>query len=154
MFNNIDDWQSDAQLEREGVPLDLGRGRVIYLKRAGGANRAFTVALGECLRRVIGDRDPENVPDEELDEDLKTVYATHVVAGWKGFRDESDAEVPYSVPAFLELMKLAPDMWIRVRSMAKMRESFQKMRDAVERDKVTLGKSSRGKRNGGHSAHA
>jgi len=154
MFKNIDDWQSNAELERNGVPIDFGKGRVMYAKRAGGSNRAFTVALAECLQRIVGDRDPNEVKDEELDEDLKRLYATHVLLGWKGFVDEHDKEIAFSVPAFMELMTVAPDMWIKVRTTAKSRESFQTSPEQMlERDRVTLGKSSRGKRNGGHSAH-
>lgn len=155
MFKNIEDWQSNPKLEVDGVPIDLGRSRVLYVRRAGGANRAFTVALAECLRRVIGEREPEDVPDEEVDEELKALYAEHVVCGWDGFIGEDDKPVPYSKAAFLELIALAPDIWIKVRAFAKTRDSFQSTATikALKRDKESLGKSSRGKRNGGHSAH-
>jgi hypothetical protein len=156
MFANINDWQSDPKLEVDGVPLDLGRGRSICLRRAGGANRAFMVALAEVIRRVVGERDPADVPDAEIDEDLKAIYAEHVVIGWNGFKDADGNEVTYTRANFLELMKLAPDMWVRVRSTANTRESFQAEKDhkAMQRDKDTIKKSLRGKRNGASSAHA
>jgi hypothetical protein len=156
MFSNINDWQSDKQLELDGVPLDVGRGRVLYLRRAGGANRAFMVALAEVLRRVMGDRDPADVPDMEIDGELQTIYAEHVVVGWRGFKGDDGEDVPYTRANFLKLMELAPDLWGRVRSTANTRESFQNVKDrkAIARDKEIIKKVSRGKRNGAASAHA
>jgi hypothetical protein len=156
MFANINDWQSDTALEVEGVPLDLGRGRTMVLRRSGGANRAFTVALAELIRRVMGERDPADVPDSEIDEDLKSLYASHVVVAWRGFKDDDGDDVPYTRENFLELMRLAPDMWTRVRSTANSREHFQAQQDrkAVQRDKEAIKKSSRGRRNGAASVHA
>lgn len=155
MFANINDWQSDARLEADGVPLDCGRGRSIVLKRAGGSNRGFMVALSEVLRRVVGDRDPADVPDAEIDEDLKALYATHVVVGWHGFKGEDGKEVPFSAANFLELMRLAPDLWLRVRATANTRETFQAATDrkAMARNKDAIKKSSHGRRNGAASAH-
>jgi hypothetical protein len=155
MFANINDWQSDTQLESDGVPLDLGKGRTMILRRAGGANRAFMVSLSEVIRRVVGERDPADVPDAEIDDDLKALYANHVVVGWRGFKDEGGDDVPFTRENFLELMRLAPDMWVRVRATANTRETFQaaKDRQAMKRDKEAIKKSSRGKRNGAHSAH-
>lgn len=156
MFANINDWQSDTALEVDGVPLDLGRGRSMVLRRAGGANRAFMVALAEVIRRVVGEREPADVPDAEIDEDLKRLYAEHVVVGWHGFKDDGGDDVPFTTANFLELMRLAPDMWVRVRSTANTRETFQAQQDrkAMTRDKEAIKKFSRGKRNGAHSAHA
>jgi hypothetical protein len=155
MFANIDDWQSDRGLESEGVPLDLGKGRSITLRRAGGSNKAFMVAVAEVIRRVIGERNPEDVPDAEIDEDLKSVYADRIVVGWHGFKDADGDDIPYSRENFLELMNLAPDMWLRVRASANTREMFQGQKDrkAMQRDKDVIKKSSRGKRNGAASAH-
>jgi len=156
MFANISDWQSDKQLEVDGVPLDLGRGRSIILRRAGGANREFMVALAEVIRRVVGERDPADVPDAEIDEDLRELYADHVVIGWTGLLDEAGLDIPYTPQAFLELMALAPDMWVRIRATANTREAFQAMKDrkALERDMDTIKKQSRGKRNGADTQHA
>jgi len=156
MFANIKDWQSDTALESDGVPLDLGKGRVIILKRAGGANRAFTVALAEVIRRVIGERDPADVPDAEIDEDLKILYANHCVVSWRGFKGVDGKDVPFSRENFLELTRLAPDLWVRVRATANTRETFQAATDrkALTRDKEAIKKSSHGKRNGAASVHA
>lgn len=152
MFKNISDWQSNTDLEAGGVPVDLGKGRAILVKRAGGSNRAFKVALADELRLMMGDREASEVSEAELDPVLRKLYADHVVLGWSGFVDENDAPISFSPAAFLELMDLAPDMWIEVRTHAKQRESFQDA--ALERDKEALGKFSRGNPNGGVSAHA
>lgn len=156
MFANIQDWKSDTKREADGVPLDLGRGRSIVLRRAGGSNRAFTVALAELIRGVVGERDPQDVADSEIDGQLKALYADHVVVDWVGFQDEAGDAIPYTRAAFLELMELAPDMWLRVRTTANSREHFQTQLQAraLDRDREIIKKSSRGKRNGAHTAHA
>jgi hypothetical protein len=114
------------------------------------------VALAEVLRRVMGDRDPADVPDIEIDGDLRAVYADHVIVGWRGFKDDDGKDVPFTRANFLMLMELAPDLWGRVRSTANTRESFQsvKERKAIARDKDIIKKSLRGKRNGAASTHA
>jgi hypothetical protein len=152
MFKNISDWQTDKELEASGVPVDLGKGRAIFVKRAGGSNREYKVAVGETLREVMGSRDPADVPDEEIDPVLVKLYADHIVVGWRGFIDENDQEIPYTREAFIELMSIAPDMWVTVRTHAKERESFSLA--ALENDKTQLGKSLRGRTNGEVSAHA
>ena len=79
-FGNLTDWQSDPELELEGVPLDIGRNRFINIRRAGGANRAFLVAYGALIGKLVGDRgDPEKIAQAQLAEDLPALFADHVV---------------------------------------------------------------------------
>jgi hypothetical protein len=152
-FGNLTDWQSDPQMELDGVPLDIGRGRAIHIRRAGGANRAFLVAYGALIAKLAGDRgDPEKVAMAQLNEGLPSLFAEHVVTGWSGIKDDAGEPIPYSAEAFLLLVKECPDLWMRIRAQADQRERFQ--RESIERDKTRLGKSWRGKRNGGASAHA
>jgi hypothetical protein len=158
-FGNIRDWESDAALELEGVPFDIGRERVITIRRAGGANRDFVVAYAALIRSILGDRDPAALDDaaqrelnDELGRRLPPLFADHVVLGWSGFLDETGDPVRYTKAAFLELVAAAPDLWTRLRAQADTRERFQ--REQIERDKVRISKSSRFKRNGGSSAHA
>lgn len=151
-FGNLQDWQSDATLEMEGVPYDIGRNRVIHMRRAGGANRAFLVAYGAMIARLAKDKDPEALAQSQVSEEIPTLFADHVVIGWDGIKDDGGAAVPFSKAAFLQLVKEAPDLWMRIRTEADKRERFQ--RETIERDKTRLGKSLRSKRNGGVSAHA
>ena len=151
-FGNLRDWESDPELELQGVPLDIGKGRVITIRRAGGANRAFMVAYGATIARLAGDRDPESIANAILADEMPGLFADHVVVGWSGILDDEGEEVAYSKAAFIQLAKDCPDLWQRIRAQADQRERFQ--RAAIERDKVRLGKSSRSKRNGGATAHA
>ena len=152
-FGNLQDWQSDPQMELDGVPLEIGRERTILIRRAGGANRAFLVAYGALIGRLAGDKgDPEKIVQAQLNEDLPALFADHVVIGWTNITDEHGDQIPYSKAAFLQLVAECPDLWLRIRAQADQRERFQ--RESIERDKTRLGKSLRGKRNGGASAHA
>lgn len=151
-FGNMADWQSDPELESGGVKLDIGRERWILMRRAGGANRAFLVAYAGLIAQLGGDGGPDSIAQALLTEGLRPIFAEHVVLGWGGIRDDKGEDVPYSRDAFLELMKTAPDLWVRIRTEADKRERFQ--REQLEREKSQLGKLSSGKRNGGRTAHA
>lgn len=149
-FGNMQDWQSDARLEVEGVKLDLDRGRWILMRRAGGANRAYNAGLA-ALVSTLGDNVAQTLVSEQL-ERLRPIFAKHVVLDWGGIRDDKGDEIPYSESVFLELMESAPDLWTRIRVEAEKREHFQL--EHLEQEKLQMGKSSSGKRNGGRSAHA
>lgn len=151
-FGNMQDWQSDPELEANGVKFDIGRDRWILMRRAGGANRAFLAAYGTLIARLGGDGGPESIAQALITEGLQPIFAQHVILDWGGICDETGLEVEFSKEAFLELMKSAPDLWVRIRTEADRRERFQ--RETLEREKTQMGKSSSGKRNGGRSAHA
>lgn len=151
-FGNMQDWQSDPELEANGVRLDIGRDRWILMRRAGGANRAFMIAYGSLIARLGGDGGPESIAQALITEGLQPIFAQHVILDWGGIHDDAGEEVPFSKENFLELMKTAPDLWGRIRTEADKRERFQ--REHLEREKTQMGKSSSGKRNGGRTAHA
>lgn len=146
-FGNMQDWQSDAQLELEGVKLDIERERWILIRRAGGANRPYLIALAGLITR-LGD----SVTQALVADDMKPIFAKHIVLGWGGICDEKGEEIPFSEEVFLQLMEAAPDLWTRIRVEAEKREHFQ--RERLEQEKTHMGKSSSGKRNGGRTAHA
>jgi hypothetical protein len=147
-FGNLSDWQSDTALEMDGVPIDIGAGRSITVRRAGGSNRAFLVAYSA----VVASCTPKDDVGAKLLEAMPQLFADHVVLGWQGIEAEDGTPAPYSKAAFLQLVSEAPDLWTRIRVQADQRGRFQ--RENTERDKATLGKSSRGKRNGGATVHA
>lgn len=152
-FGNMDDWQSDPELESTGgVRLDIGRDRWILMRRAGGANRAFLAAYGALIARLSGDGGPDSIANALITRELQPIFADHVVIGWGGIENEKGEDVPFSKAAFLELMDSAPDLWTRIRVEADKRERFQ--REHLEKEKVQMGKSSSGKRNGGRTVHA
>lgn len=153
-FGNMKDWQSDAQLEMEGVRFDIGRERWLTMRRAGGANRPFMVEYAALISRLANDSGsgPDGVVQALISEELQPLFAEYVIIGWGGIEDEKGREVPFSKEAFLELVKSAPDLWIRIRAEADKRERFQ--REHLEREKTALGKSSNGKQSGVHTARA
>lgn len=145
-FGNMQDWQSSAQLELEGVKLDIGRDRWIVMRRAGGANRAYLAGLAGLIAGLDNDVAQALVSDR-----LKPLFAKHVVLGWGGIHDEKGEEVPFSEKVFLELLEAAPDLWTHIRVEAEKRERFQL--EHFEQEKTQMGKSLGGKRNGGRTAH-
>lgn len=148
-FGNMQDWQSDAQLELEGVKYEIGRDRYFTIRRAGGANRVFMTAYSALVSK-LGGESPEKIANAMMMQELQPLFAKHVVVGWHGIEDDKGEEIPYSEEAFVALMQSAPDLWQELRMEADKRWRFQ--REKLAEEKSQMGKLSGGKRNGGNTA--
>src|SRR4051812_10011372 len=91
-FGNVDDWHTDPDIVKNGAPFDAGKGRVILVRRSGGANRKLMGALAGIS------------PDD--DAAFQSVYARLIVTGWTGFTDRSGDPIPYSPEACVALFRL------------------------------------------------
>lgn len=139
-FGNIDNWRSDRDLELHGVDLPFGADRFITIRRAGGANRAFWNVANEIAQQIADETtggDTTKLPQDVWEQVQIRAYAQRLVVGWRGFKDRSGADIPYTPDAFVALCEAAPDIWDFVRAQATRRERFR--RSAIEQDKKTLG---------------
>ena len=104
-FGNLDDWKTDPRACTTGMPLDLGRGRTLFVRRAGTVSREFVAA---CAARSSAGIDPDD-PDEQM-----VLYARSVVVGWEGITDAKDAPIPYTAEGCIELFRAYPEIWAQV----------------------------------------
>jgi len=91
-------YETDKNVEREGVVVEYSPGVEIKLARAGGANKKFSKVLTRLSRphrRAI----QTNTIDEKILTDMFiTAYAQAIVLSWKGFtkdlitHEDADAE--------------------------------------------------------------
>lgn len=136
-FGNVDDIRTDPKLELEGVDLDLGKGRFITIRRAGGANRAYNAALMKALRKQgrsgLADPTPEVIEDA-----TRRALIDTVVLGWRGFLDVEGNEVPFTKANLAALFDQVPDILDKVREMSASASLFRQ--DDLENDAAILGK--------------
>lgn len=127
-FGNIDDLiEFDVDGSRNGRPLDLGDGRVLSVRRAGGHNRAFAAVYArvhaEYEDRMAAD-DPGDAFEAKL-ECERVIAARGLVAGWKGFTGPGGEAIECTEDAVLELFDLAPEVYDRVWEVARDAEEFR-----------------------------
>ena len=121
-LKNIDDLATDEKLSVDGVPLDLGKGRTLWIRRAGGHNRQFGYVVARNLAAMGGDYEAMSLEAQQSLE--QRVFAECIVARWEGFEDEvGPAEcTPENVR---ELFELSPDVYEKVRNVAMDEEAYR-----------------------------
>lgn len=123
-FGNLDDWRTDAEREKNGAPLDLGGGRVLFVRRA----NVFDKAVQAEFAKIDGKNDRQ----------VQGLFAQRFVAGWEGITDSGGNPVPFSPEAVMALFKFAPDIWDELQRFAMNRsnyalKSLREDRDAVKK---------------------
>ena len=110
-FGNVDDWHTDPEIVKNGAPFDAGRGRVLMVRRAGGANRRLMSALAAL--------DPK---DENA---FQEVYARMVVTGWSGLTDRQGEPIPYSTEACTALFEHCPELFFALLLFSNDRSNYR-----------------------------
>lgn len=121
-FGNMNDWHSDVQREVAGVPMDIGEGRALIVKRSGARNRELLAAMAEC--------DPKDRAQQEQ------ITARSMVIGWAGIVDADGVAVPYTPENCVALFQFAPDLLDAVVRFAHDRANYQS--EEIERDRAAI----------------
>lgn len=109
-FGNLDDWRTDPDKVRNGVPFDLGQGRTLLVRRANLYDRELQAHFEQ-----IDSKDTAAV---------QAVFARHLVAGWSGIRDADGNDIPFTVDNCLALFAFAPDVWEQLQRFAMNRANY------------------------------
>ncbi len=148
-FGNIADLIADEDAERNGIEYDLGRGRVIICRRAGGANRLYEAAVSSVLarkREENGWGSGYKLTEDESREVLEEAFCETVFVNWRGFKDTSENEIPYSPEAALQFIRLAREEFVKIKRFCEAMVSFQNK--VTAEDKEAFLRLSPGKRTG------
>ena len=125
MLGTIDDLETDRTASIDGVPLEVGAGRTIWVRRAGGHNRTWALGLAEAAEELDDSLDTE-AQGYELN---KRVAAERLIARWEGFEDADGNEVQFSAELGRELFDRAPDILQEVLTLAMSRDAYQLAED-------------------------
>lgn len=132
LLGNIDDLATDEKKSREGVPLDLGGGRVLWVRQAGGHNRALAWQGSEVAERLADELEALEVRERDYIVH-RAITAELLIDRWQGFTDEKGEPVDYTAAAALELFSASPETLARVQELAASDDAYR-----LDRDKKKL----------------
>ena len=119
-------FETDEDLEREGVWIDFGYGqfRIAYI---GGANQGFGREFAEKMKPYLkleerGEMDPKIARQIQIE-----CYVNHVVKDWKGVIGRDDEDIPFSKQKALELFTELPHLFQVIRSTATKFANYRKI---------------------------
>ncbi|MBA60024.1 MAG: hypothetical protein CMQ40_12750 [Gammaproteobacteria bacterium] len=125
-FGNLGDYSFNRDASENGTPIDLGQGRVLFVRQAGGFNRRFdhlvATRAGERALFEISDPIEQRLEWDRLNIE---VAAEALIAGWEGIEDADGQAVEFSVAAALELLSQHPRLAELVLSEAYKEENFR-----------------------------
>lgn len=129
-FANLQEFAPDRERSMNGARLDLGGGRVLIVRQAGGFNRRFE-HLTAMRARQRGMVDVTDELEQRLtaDEIAIQVAAECLIAGWEGLCDDAGEPVPCTPEATLELLQEHPELAERVVVFAYHEENFRRRAD-------------------------
>lgn len=125
IFANIDDYITSPELESEGVDYNLGKGRFITIRRAGGANEAFKLYSATKLKEFSDVDLEEDVDEDFASEVMYDIYAKKVVMDWRGFVDAEGKEIPYSVDNCVALFNASKEIYQKVFNASNDLDNFR-----------------------------
>lgn len=117
-------FKTDANLEQEGVVLDLGvneddQSRVgIRIARAGGGNVLFTKTVEQKLKPHRHALRTKTMGTKHLDRLMREVYADTVILDWENVRGPDNQPLPFNRDNVLKLLEDLPDLWKEIQSMS------------------------------------
>ena len=129
-FSNLREFAPDRGLSLNGAELDLGDGRVICVRQAGGFNRRFEhLCAMRTRQRGVHDLADELEQRIAADEIAIAVAAECLVAGWVGLLDEEGEPIACTPETALELLQGHPEIADRVVRFAYREENFRRAAD-------------------------
>ncbi len=126
-FNSLKKYDVLAQPREYQLNQIEGEVR-LQLLPATEANRPYHAALlkrnARRTRQLQAGRVDPAMIAQNRNED-RELYASHVVRGWSGVKDDAGAVVPFSIPACLEFLQALPN-WIfdELRNFASVATNF------------------------------
>lgn len=124
-FGNIDNYVTDDSLETDGVELDFGNGIFITVRRAGGSNIGFQTRMAEILTNRNTDVIGKSTNDEEEKQLLYSLFANHVVIGWRGLKDEKGSEIKFSTQNCIDLFNSSDEIYRHVSVQSTTLNNFR-----------------------------
>lgn len=125
-----DAYETDPQLEVDGVPVNYGKNSkgqdmLIKVARAGGRNSAHQKRANAIYKPVR-----RQLQNETIDEDLlmsltRKLYAETVVKGWEGLEDKQGNALPFSVENCIKLFEELPDIFLDIKKLADEMQIFR-----------------------------
>jgi hypothetical protein len=111
-FSHLSKYQIDDQTAEYELPIEGDPIPTLIVRPANEANKTYynKVFASSTRRALRASKVNAKALAEQRDED-RELYPLHVVVGWRGIRDSSGADVPFSQENCAEFLRVLPD-WI------------------------------------------
>lgn len=130
MSNPYADFETDTDLERNGVWMDFGAYR-IKIAASGSENPEFMTCYAEKLKPIRHALATKKLDEEVERKMLIEAYAETVVKDWENVTDRSGAAMEFSVENVIKLFTDLPRLFALVRNHAQNLVNF-KVEEAQE----------------------
>lgn len=141
-------FETDEQVEQEGVLLNYGKFRIL-IARAGGANRKFAKVFREKAKPFKYALDHNKMSEDDSNRVMAEVYAETVILGWesivknketgepelkangepklqKKIEDKDGKLMEFSVENCVQLLMDLPELFRDIQQQASTMDAFQK----------------------------
>jgi len=109
-FGNMDEWRTDPDKCRNGVPFDLGKGRALIVRRANLYDREIQAHFAKL--------------DTKDTAAVQAMFARVLVVDWVGIVDDAGDPIPYSADACVALFHYANEIWDELQRFSMDRANF------------------------------
>lgn len=126
-------FETDPNVERQGVNLDFGTFRV-RVARAGGANKRFLKLMDQKTKAYKQAIKYDQLEESIAEEVMLEVYADAVILGWEtkvegewksGIEARDGSLVPYSAKNVKETLKALPELFSQIQQEASRHTNFR-----------------------------
>lgn len=126
MGSLYEQFETNANFEKDGINLEYGDGVKFRVARAGGQNQAYSKALEKAIRphRVALANDTLDAGVAE--KVLLDVFCSTVLLGWEGVKDRAGVVMPFTKENAIKLMTDLPDLYADIRAQANKVSNFRK----------------------------
>ena len=124
-------FETDSQVEQEGIWLDYGDGKKIRVARAGGANERYRTALQRVFAQHKRKLQLDVLSIKQQNDLVLEVFADTVVLEWEGVTQDdllgngSDEPVGYSKGNAIALFTALPELYRDVQEQAQSAAAFK-----------------------------
>ena len=125
----LQDYVMDTQAEIEGVDVPLSGDISFKIRRAGGANKAFSKVFQRETKPYRRKLKNGTLDDATNDKIMHRVYAEAVVVGWSGVQDDKDKDIPFSKEACIAFFQAFPEAFGDIVAVANEYSVFAKEDD-------------------------
>lgn len=108
-------FETDPEHETKGIDIDYGEGGIFRIKRAGGANDAFTKVLEVKTRPYRRQIDMSTLDTKVAEKLLIETFVDTVLIGWEGVKDKKGKQMEYTKENAVKLFSDLPELFTDLR---------------------------------------
>lgn len=129
-MNLYNTFETDKQLERDGIVLEYGRNTKdepvsIRIARAGGSNTRFAKILEQKMRpykRALANESLDNRIAEKI---MVEAYADSVILGWTGVQDREGNDLEFNRENVVKVLTDLPDLFLDIQQQSQKAALFR-----------------------------